>query len=362
MIIPLAEPKISTQDIEIVSKQIGSTFIGPGKASEEFAQKIALASNRKYAVPLASGTIALTIAAKSLGLRAEDEIIIPCYGVISVINAFASLGLNIKLVDIDKKTGCINPQKLEKAISPKTKAVCFINFLGSIGTELDEVAKICKKNNIYLIEDAAWSLGRKATGKTAGSIGDISITSFSVPKIISTGQGGAIMTDSPEVKDKIIEFIDQGGLDWRKTNNIKVTGSNLRMSDINASLGISQIDDLENRHKSKSDIFLKINEILEDNLVKASDGSYPYQNVIFIENRDEALNQIREKGILAAKQYSLYNALTPYQNISVNESFEGGNFWDKHAIYLPFGIGTKSEIMEEMAQKIKDLNLKNITK
>ena len=357
MFIPLAEPKISKKDSEVVAKQISSTFIGPGKTTEVFGDKIALVSNRKFAIPVTSGTVALSLAAKALGLSVGDEIIIPCYGVVSVINAFSYIGLKPKLVDIDIKTGCISPSKLKEAISSKTKAMCFVSFMGNIGSDFDEVISICKENNIPVIEDGAWSLGRNVNGKIAGSLGDISITSFSVPKIISTGQGGAIMTDSEESRNKIIELIDQGDINWRKTNNINSVGSNFRMCDINSALGISQIDDLQNRHKIKSDIYLKINEILDNNLAKANDRNYPVQNIIFVQDRDEVLTSIRNTGIYAAKQYNLYNNLNPYKNLSLNDNFEGGNFWNDNAIYLPFGIGTDISKMEYMANKIMSLGI-----
>ncbi len=355
--IPLAEPKISKKDSKAVEKQVFSSFVGPGKVTEEFANEIALTSNRKFAVPLNSGSVALSIAAKVLNLKPGDEIAIPCYGVFSVINAFAFCGLKPKLIDINMKTGCMDPKKLEKAITPATKAVCFINFLGSIGKEIEEVARICKQHNIPLIEDGAWSLGRKSQNKIGGSIGDISITSFSVPKIISTGQGGAIMTDCLETKNKIIELSDQGGLNWRKENNINSIGSNLRMCDINSTLGLSQIKELDKRHKLKMKIFRKIQKILDNNLVETSDKNYPFQNIIFVKDKDKTLEMLKKSNIMAADQYNLFNNLNPYKNLGENENFEAGLFWKNHAVYLPFGIGTSLEDMEDMAHRVMDLKI-----
>ena len=281
MIIPLAEPLIDKQNANIIYEQVRSSFVGPGKKADEFASILSSITNRKFAIPTTSGTVALSIAAKAMGLKRGDEILIPSYGVISVINSFTMIGLKPKLVDIKKENGCMDPDKIEKQISKKTKAVCFISFLGNIGNEIYKIKKICKKYNLILIEDAAWSLGRSFKNKKGGSIGDIAITSFSVPKIITTGQGGAILTNSSKIKNKVIELIDQGGLNWRKTNNISSIGSNLRMSDINAALGISQLKNLNKRLLMKKKINNLFNSELPGFLVQTSDGIFPSQNVFF---------------------------------------------------------------------------------
>ena len=123
--IPLSEPKITSADIKHVKDQLKSNFFGPGKTNEIFSKKIAKITNRKYAITLSSGTVALTIAALAIGLKRNDEIIIPCYGVFSVINAFATIGLNIKLCDINPENGSMDASKLEKLISKKNESCLF---------------------------------------------------------------------------------------------------------------------------------------------------------------------------------------------------------------------------------------------
>lgn len=354
--IPLAEPRIGEQDIARVSEQLASTFVGPGAATEEYGRQIAGVCKRNHALPVCSGTVALSVAATAIGLKAGDEIILPCYGVLSVINAFKTIGLQPVLVDVDSGHGCIDPLALEKVIGPKTKAVCYVSFLGNIGKSLRDVQSLCRQHDLILIEDAAWSLGRSLGQHTAGCFGDISITSFSVPKIITTGQGGAVMTDSLETFQTLVRLTDQGGTEWRKTNRIERVGSNYRMSDVNAALGMSQLAALEQRLQLKQEMFDAVNEILGGRLARTEDNHYSTQHVIFVKDTLSAIERIRSAGVAAASPYCVYSKLPPYADLDTR-TFPGGEFWERHAVFLPFGLGTGLEKMKIMAERVKALGL-----
>ena len=357
--IPLSEPKITSTDIKYVSNQLRSNFFGPGKTNEKFAKKLAKVTNRKYAITLSSGTIALTIAALALGLKKNDEIIIPCYGVFSVINAFAAIGLNIKLCDINPENGSMDATELEKIISKKTKAVCFISFLGNIGEDLNRVESICKKNKILLIHDGAWCLGRKIKKKIGCSQGDISITSFSVPKIVTTGQGGAIMTNSPNIRNKVMGLIDQGDKDWRKKNNINSIGSNLRFSDLNASFGLSQLSRINLSHKIRRKNFKLLNKLLNNRLIKTLDNDYSFQNVLLVNEKKKIIKYLRNKGIMATNQYNLYSKLNVFKKRYKKLKFPGGELWASKAVYLPFGISMSKKSITYIANQVNQ-SLKKI--
>ena len=163
--IPLAEPWIDADCAEAVGKQVASGFLGPGAATTTFAQRLAAITGTLHCAPTTSGTIALTVAAKALDLRPGDEIIVPAYGVISTINAFASFGYVPRLVDIDPATACIDPAALATRLTARTKAVCFVNFSGNTGAPLAEVAGFCKAKGLPLIEDAACAIRPSARGK-----------------------------------------------------------------------------------------------------------------------------------------------------------------------------------------------------
>src|SRR5439155_22694223 len=133
--IPLVEPWFPASYADAVRDQVLSGFIGPGRTTQDFAGALAQFVGAPRALLTVSGTVALSVAAHALGLEPGDEILVPAYGVISTINAFAAMGLSPRLVEINRATGCMEPDALRRAIGPATKAVCFVNFSGRTGPE-----------------------------------------------------------------------------------------------------------------------------------------------------------------------------------------------------------------------------------
>ncbi|MGH7102270.1 MAG: DegT/DnrJ/EryC1/StrS family aminotransferase [Acetobacteraceae bacterium] len=354
-IIPLAEPWLPDPCGEVVRQQIDSGFVGPGTTAQRFAGRIAEISEVAEAVPVSSGTVALSVAAWSLGLKPGDEVVVPAYGVISVINAFASIGLNPRLAEIDAATGCIDPKLLFQAITPRTRAVVHVDFCGSVGPELDAVAALCLDRGIPLIEDAAWALGRGRPGRRGGSFGAIGTTSFSVPKVITTGQGGAVLAHDPDQRDRAISAVDQGDVAWRRTNLNRGTGSNLRLSDVAAALGLAQIDQLSERLARKRRVFTILAELIGERLFRASDGEPPLQNIIFVDQPDDAVVALRAQGILAARQYRAMYHHPPFADLK-DRDFPSSEFWSSHAVYLPFGIAMDERAAARVGEAVRGLN------
>ena len=148
--IPLVEPWFPPEYAEAARHQVLSGFLGPGPATQSFGNALAEFVNAAGCVLTVSGTVALSVAAKASGLQAGDEILVPAYGVIATINAFASIGLRPKLVDIDRQTGCMSGQYLARAISPATKAICYVNFSGHTGEVLAEIATDCASRHVRI--------------------------------------------------------------------------------------------------------------------------------------------------------------------------------------------------------------------
>lgn len=352
--IPLASPWLPPECADAVHRQVSSTFVGPGAASEEFASQLAKICEIPAAVPTASGTVALSVAAQVIGLKPGDEVIIPAYGVISVINACAIMGLRPRLADIDPASGCLAPARVEQVLRPETRAVLHVDFCGSIGPELDQITAICAKHGAALIEDAAWSLGRGKPGRRGGSFGSIAATSFSVPKLITTGQGGAVLLHDVKQREAAIAAIDQGDTEWRRTNLNRGIGTNLRLSDLAASLGIAQLAQLEERRERKRRVFSILEKWLGERLLHASDGEPPMQYIVFVEDPDSMAIRLREQGILAVRQYRPYYHHPPFAALKERE-YPAAEFWNAHALYLPFGVGLEEEDAERIGQAVARL-------
>jgi perosamine synthetase len=350
-VVPLAEPWLPAACAEAVRRQVESTFVGPGATVQRFAERLAEACEVAAAVPVASGTVALSVAARVLGLGPGDEIVVPAYGVVSIISAFASTGLTCRLGEIDAATGCLDPSRLDEAITRRTRAVVYVDFCGSIGRDLDEVATLCHDRGVPLIEDAAWALGRGRPGRRGGSFGAVGTTSFSVPKILTTGQGGALLAHDSEQRDAAICAIDHGDVDWRRTNLNRGVGSNLRLSDLAAALGLAQLEQLAERLARKRRVFAVLTDLLGERLFRAADGEPPTQHIIFVDQPDEVVAQLRSQGILAVRQYRPLYHHPPHAALRDRE-FPASEFWFAHAVYLPFGIGLDESAAERIGRAV----------
>ncbi len=238
--IPVNQPLLTNSDISSVYKSLKSGWISSeGKNVKKFEKKFSDFIGHKYAVAVSSGTAALEIAVKSLGLKKNDEVIIPNFTIISNALAVIKLGLKIRLIDCDKDNWNFNLEKLKKSINSKTKAI-IATHIYNYPIRMDELKKICHKRKIFIIEDAAEVLGQKIFKKKCGSFGDISTFSFYANKQITTGEGGMITTND---RSKYVKMASLRNLAFGKKNrfNHDDIGWNYRMTNIQASLGLNQL-------------------------------------------------------------------------------------------------------------------------
>jgi len=350
-VIPLVEPWFPSAYADSVRDQVLTGFLGPGQRTQEFAKGLASFAGSPHCLLTVSGTVALSVAAKALGLKAGDEIVVPAYGVISTINAFASIGLEPKLADVDHATGCISVQELEKAVSAKTRAVCFVNFSGYTGPNLVDVKQFCDEKGLPLIEDAACALGHSYGGVSAGLRGTVGIYSFSVPKVLTTGQGGAIVTADSAVFAKAGAFIDQGDLEWRKTNINRDVGSNLRYNDILAAFGLCQLNDLPERLQRRRAAYQSLCSELEGKIFTVPGNQAPLHNIVFAKQPDLLVEKLKAQGIFASRQYRTLSQHPAYRHLA-DRTYPNADHWTDHAVYLPFGMALTPEDAKRIAEAL----------
>ncbi|MDC3031048.1 aminotransferase class V-fold PLP-dependent enzyme [Candidatus Pelagibacter sp.] len=332
-------------------------FVGPGKITRECEYLISEITGSKYCILTTSGTIALSLAALSLSLKKGDEIIVPSYGVISTSNAFSSIGFNIKLCEIEKKTGCLSVQYLKKIVSKKTKAICFVNFSGYVGKELVNIRNFCKKRKIYLIEDSACALGNFYNNYSAGTFGDIGTFSLSSTKTITTGQGGIIIFKNKKHFQKALEIIDQGSNDWRKTNNHKKIGTNLKFNDILASFLQPQLKEINKIVKKRILIHKLMFKGLYRQTFNISKEISPLYNIIFTHKRYELQRYLLSNKIKTVIQYKRINKNQCYKKLTL-KNYINSKFWEEKALFLPMGSGLKKKDaskINNLLKKKKDL-------
>lgn len=253
MNIPIAKIKVSKKGLKNVQKVLRSGWLVQGKNVFLLENLWKKYTGSKYCVVVNSCTSALIVALKALDLKTGDEVIVPSFTWISTANAPYLLGAKVKFCDISLKDYNLDISKLKKIISKKTKFIIAVHLFG-IPANMDKIKLISKKNNIKVIEDAACGHGTFIRKKHVGNFSSAGCFSFHARKIITTGEGGAITTNNKKFYKKCLELRDHGALvnDYFRHNSKKPyfmsdhaeAGYNFRMTDIQASIGLSQIKDI----------------------------------------------------------------------------------------------------------------------
>ncbi len=337
--IPFCQPTVAEYD-HVVKYQLQDEFIGPGKKTFEFEQALRDYTRAPHVLLTTSGTTALQVAMRTIqrGI-VPGTVLCPAYGVEATANAFKSLGLFIDFIDIDRTTGCMDSIELERYLKkyPKPQAVCFVNFSGNLRISAFVIRDICERYGVPFIEDAACSLGHWYLGKHGGTIGRIGTLSFSVPKLITTGQGGAVLFERKDDYEWARNYICQG--DSQRTHNIQQIGCNLRFNDILASLGLAQLEEIDRILQAKT----KIHTILKQSLNLVSGESGPsLHNIIFSDFPAGTVAEAQSENIFAQRQYSVMTQHDLYKT-SGDREFINAEYWRDNAVYLPFGNALNSD-------------------
>lgn len=223
------------------------------KKTREFEDNIASFTRAKYCSVVSNGTVALSVALMACGIGVGDEVIVPDFTMVATPNSVELIGAKAVFADVSESDLCMDFNKMREAVTEKTKAVILVSINGRFPRNIDEFATYCKKHHIFLIEDAAQSLGSFCNGKHLGTYGDIGCFSFSAPKIITTGQGGALVTDNEELIKKIRRIRDFGR-DKGGSDHYLVKGWNFKFTDIQAVIGLEQMKKLPDRIERKKEI------------------------------------------------------------------------------------------------------------
>ena len=244
IIFPVSVPHISKKDINFVNKTLIKGWISSnGPEVIKFEKNFSKYVDRKYSVAVSNGTAALEIAVKALGIKKNDEVLIPNFTIIS--NALAVLRQYAKpvLIDCNLDDWNIIISDIEKKITNKTKAI-IVTHIYSFPNDMDKILKICKRRKIFIIEDAAEVLGLNYKNKRCGSFGDISTFSFYANKQVTTGEGGMISVNSLQLYKKCCSLRN---LCFGRSNRFDHDdlGWNYRMTNIQAALGLSQLKNIK---------------------------------------------------------------------------------------------------------------------
>lgn len=308
--IPIIKPYFDDREIEKVKECLESGWVTQGPMVQEFENFFCKYHECKYSVAVSSCTAALHIAMMALGIGAGDEVIVPAYTWITSASCVEYVNANVKFVDVEKETMNIDPSKIEDVITEKTKAIIAVHLFGN-PAKMDEIMDIAHRYSLKVIEDCACAIGTSYKGIKVGNIGDIGCFSFHPRKAITTGEGGMCSTNNQKLYEKMLQYRNHGasvvkkGEDFGKPYYMGVyddIGYNLRLSDIQAAVGIAQFEKLaillSDRRKSAEYYFEKLKDNNKIILPNPLDGGvHTYQSfVVLIKSGNRKLrNTIMEK-------------------------------------------------------------------
>ena len=305
--IPVSRPALIGREKEYVLECLDSVWISSnGKYIELFEKKFAEYLGTKHAITCSNGTVALHLALLALGIGAGDEVIVPSLTYVATANAVKYTGATPVFAESEPDTWNMDPGKIEPIITPRTKAIVAVPLYGH-PCDMDPIIKITRANRLYLIEDAAEAVGAKYRGRLCGSIADISTFSFYGNKTITTGEGGMVVTNDNYVAEKVKLFKGQG-MDIRKRYWFVEVGYNYRMTNIQAAIGLAQLENVEKLVAKRRQIADWYNSSLKDNnkITLPAEKDYAthsywmYSILIedtFGKSRDEVMDYLTTKGV-----------------------------------------------------------------
>ena len=363
--IPIAEPSLGEEELNNVIEAVKSGWISSkGTFIEEFERNFSKYCNRKYGVATSNGTVALHLALKALRIEKGDEVIVPDLTFVAVANTVTYCNAKPVFVDSHPDYWCIDPERIEEKVTPRTKAIIPVHLYGH-PCDMDAIIDITENHNLYVLEDAAEAHGADYKGKKVGSFGDISCFSFYGNKIITTGEGGMCLTNNEELAEKM-RILRDHGMNQNRRYWYDVIGFNYRMTNLQAAVGVAQLEKLDKFIDKKRQIAREYSEELKDLEEKRLITLHPempwakcvyWMYCILIEDnfgmsRDELMKKLEEKEIETRPFFYPVHVMPPHKN---NKKFPIAEEIARKGVNLPSGVALKEEEVKTLVTIIEKL-------
>jgi perosamine synthetase len=354
------KPVIGKKEKDILIDYIKKdNWITEHKVTENFEKKFSKFTNSKHCICFPNGTITMSSILDCLDLKKNDEVLVSNYTMVATANVAKFVGLKVRLVDISDKDLCMSPDDLIKKINKKTKVVIYTQMNGRVG-QIDYIKKICRQKKLFLIEDAAHAIGSYNNKTHVGNSGIASSFSFSMPKLITMGQGGAVITNNSKLARRLRLYKNFG----RKKSGEdihKYIGYNFKITDMQSILGLEQLKSVNLRMKKKKNIFARYQDNLKDNSkIKFFDikkGETPWSVDIYLKEIKEVkkIKKVLEKNnILTRYVYPPLNTQKIYNHF---KNLPISNFYCNRGLWLPSSLDIKNQEIDKICSLIdKNIN------
>ena len=351
------EPSFDSNEIRAFNEYMLSGGLGKeAEKTREFEELIKAYTGAKHCRVVANGTVSLSAALVAVDVGVGDEVICPDYTMAATPNSVEMIGAKAVFCDIDRSTLCMDFEKMKQAVTPRTKAIMLVSINGRHPKEMQRFTDFCKERDIHLIEDAAQSLGSFCGDKHLGCIGEIGSYSFSAPKIITTGQGGALVTNSDELAERINQICDFGRIKAGE-DRYYTMGWNFKFTDFLAVIGIQQMKKLPYRVERKREMGRLYAELLTGvsgvELVETDfNETTPWLFDILCERRTDLKKYLHEKNIGTRVFYPALHKEAVYgytdQSYPVAEDVADRGLW------LPSSMALTDEMIKYVCRQIRN--------
>jgi len=337
-----------------------------GDAIPKFCAEFGALLGAKHALTVFNGTVAIVLALEALGVGPGDEVIVPDYTFMATAVAPLKVGAVPVLVDVDPKTFCIDPEKIEAAITERTKAIIPVHLCGNI-CDMDRIMAIAKRHNLKVIEDSAHAHGARMNGRCAGTFGDVGTFSFQSSKTLSCGEGGAVTTNDDEIAEKLFSYHNCGRHSSNPNYAHFLPGSNYRISQFQAAILYAQLQKFKTQYLIREEHGRLLTELLD-----TMDGVMPQQRAkglevhghyLFTFMLDERYDRatfkkaLKAEGFLVQLEYPAIHTLDfmkPY--VKEGDVFPVSTKLADHSIWMYHNalLGTREQVyqMAEAVQKV----------
>ena len=307
-----------------------------------------------------SGTAALHASILAAGIKESDEILIPSFTFVATANSVACTGAKPVFVDIEKDTYTMDPLDLENKITKKTRAIIPVHLYGH-PAKMDEIKEIANKHSIIVIEDACQSLGSTYDGKQTGSLGQMGCFSMYASKVLTSGEGGAITTDSDEFAEKLRMIRNHGMVSGYDT---RIIGFNMRLPEISAAIAKTQMKKIQSMLDKRASNARKLGQLLS-NKIKDKNIVLPHENqrtkynwylytVALNDSRDKVKKFLNDSGIGATIYYDPPVHQTPFYSKFYNRELEITEWASKSVLSLPVHPSITEKDLDFMANKVEE--------
>jgi len=364
--IPVAEPQITEQDIYTVNDALKSGWISSaGKYLDLFEEQWAAYCDMPYGIAVSNGSVALDVAISLLNLEPGDEVIMPTFTIISPALSVVRAGGVPVLVDSDPSTWQMDAAQIESKVSHKTKAILVVHIYGH-PADMDQIHAVARKHSLIVIEDAAEAHGAEYKGKRCGGLSDISTFSFYANKLITTGEGGMVLVRSPEMAERARSLRN---LCFQKKQRFlhDELGYNSRLTNLQAAMGVSQIERIDEIIARKRTIAARYNELLTGVREIALPGEEQWaKNVFWVygilldegsgKNAVQLADTLRERGIETRPFFLGMHEQPVFRNMGLfhGESYPVAEHLARQGFYIPSGLTITDEQIVKVADCLKD--------